>query len=133
MLVELVTDGRHRESADRLLDRIERPSPPVLTTAAHGIAEALNALRRFEARGVIAPAAALAAVDQLGRLAIEIDSTTPRRMRVWALRHVMSAYDAAYAAAAHELGVSLLTVDGRLIRACEARGIAARHLDELAA
>lgn len=45
----------------------------------------------------------------------------------------MTAYDAAYAATAEALGVPLVTVDGRLLRACRAQGIAAEHLDDLLA
>jgi predicted nucleic acid-binding protein len=60
-----------------------------------------------------------------------LDATGPRLSRIWALRERMSAYDAAYAAAAQALAAPLITVDKRLLRACEEAGIAATHLDDL--
>ena len=44
----------------------------------------------------------------------------------------MSAYDAAYAAAAEAFDARLVTVDARLVRACRDGAIPATHLDELA-
>jgi predicted nucleic acid-binding protein len=63
---------------------------------------------------------------------VVLDATAPRIRRIWSLRDRMSAYDAAYAAAAEAFGASLLTVDGGLLRACHDAGIAAEHLDDLA-
>ena len=45
----------------------------------------------------------------------------------------MSAYDAAYAAAAEAFDTPLLTVDAGLVRACRDAAVPAAHLDELAA
>lgn len=45
----------------------------------------------------------------------------------------MSAYDAAYAAAAEALRAPLVTVDQRLLRACREAGIPAMQLVALAA
>lgn len=133
VLVELVADGRHLAGADALLDRVETERPPTLVTAAHGIVEALNAIRRLEARGWIAGQAAHGAVEELRRFPLVVDDPAPRVSRIWSLRQSMSAYDAAYAAAAEALEAPLLTVDARLLRACQARGIPAIHLDDLAA
>jgi predicted nucleic acid-binding protein len=43
----------------------------------------------------------------------------------------MSAYDAAYAAAAEAVGAPLVTVDARLLAACSEAAIPAVHLDVL--
>lgn len=43
----------------------------------------------------------------------------------------MSAYDAAYAAAADDLGIPLISTDGRLLTACETAGIPAGHLRDV--
>lgn len=133
VLVELVAEGRHRDGADGLLDRLLDASPPSLVTAAHGLVEALNAIRRLEATGRIAAEAARGAAVDLTRLPLVIDDTAHRVHDIWAFRASMTAYDAAYAAAAIHLDAPLLTVDGGLLRACRARGIPARHLDDLAA
>jgi predicted nucleic acid-binding protein len=132
VLVELVGDGRHRDGADALLDRLMDASPPAIVTAPHGLLEALNALRRLEAGGGLAPEAARGAAVDLTRLPLVVDDTGPRVPRIWSLRASMTTYDAAYAAAAAELEAPLLTVDGRLLRACRANGVPALHLDELA-
>lgn len=84
------------------------------------------------ARRDLTPAAAGRAVEDLGRLEFVIDPPAPRLPFVWSMRYSMTAYDAAYAAAAAELGTPLLTVDRGLLRACRANGVPARHLDELA-
>jgi len=60
-----------------------------------------------------------------------LDATAPRLRRIWSLRDRMSAYEAAYAAAAEAFGTQLLTVDRRLLRACHAAAISATHLDDL--
>jgi predicted nucleic acid-binding protein len=132
VLVELVGEGRHREGADALLDRVMDASPPLLVTAAHGPVEALNAIRRLEIEGRIGPEAARGAAVDLARLPLILDETVPRVSGIWAFRATMTAYDAAYAAAAGELQAPLLTVDRRLLRACHAEGVDARHLDRLA-
>ncbi|GAA1352578.1 type II toxin-antitoxin system VapC family toxin [Saccharothrix algeriensis] len=41
----------------------------------------------------------------------------PLRHRAWAIRHTVSAYDAFYVASAEQLGVPLVTCDGKLARA----------------
>ncbi|MGD9697060.1 MAG: PIN domain-containing protein [Thermoleophilia bacterium] len=133
VLVELVGDGRHRVAADALLDRIEGDGEPVLITAAHGLVEAIHAYRRLEAQGEVDPRSAGLAVRDLGRLPLLVDPAGPRRERIWSLRRTMTAYDAAYAAAAEALNAPLLTVDVRLLRACASAGIPAAHLDDLAA
>lgn len=41
----------------------------------------------------------------------------PLMERIWELRHNVTPYDAAYVALAEDLGATLLTADGRLVRA----------------
>ncbi len=132
MLVELVIAGRHRRGADALLDRYVAASRLTLVSAAHGLIEATSAVRRLTLRGLLAAEDGFAAVEWLGRLDLVLDATGPRIRRIWVLRDRMSAYDAAYAAAAEAFDAPLLTVDGGLLRACHDAGIRALHLDDLA-
>lgn len=131
MLVELVVAGRHRRAADVLLARYAASSRLTLLSAAHGLIEAVSAVRRLVLRGILSAEDGLAAVGWLAELDLVLDATAPRVRRIWALHDRMSAYDAAYAAAAEAFGAPLLTVDERLLRACDAAAIPAAHLDEL--
>lgn len=131
VLVELVVDGAHRPAADRLLDRIRDDADLVLVTAAHGVVEAASAIRRLALRGTLRAEDGTAAMRWLGDLDLVLDPTSPRLPAIWRLRDEMSAYDAAYAAAADGLGLPLVTTDDRLRRACTTAGIACRHLNDL--
>lgn len=133
VLVELVIAGRHRRGADVLLSRYATLPSLTLVSAAHGLIEALSAVRRLVLRADLAPEDGLAAVEWLVRLDLVLDATAPRARRVWSLRDRMSAYDAAYAAAAEALAAPLVTVDARLLRACRDAGIPAINLDDLTA
>lgn len=132
VLVELVIDGRHARGANDLLSRYAAPQGIAFASAAHGLVEATNALRKLVFRGALDAEAALAAVTALGDLDLALDTTAARLPRIWALRDRMSAYDAAYAAAAEALDTPLITVDERLLRACRDAAIAAIHLDDVA-
>jgi predicted nucleic acid-binding protein len=133
VLVELVIDGRHRAGAEALLERYADPRARLtFVSAAHGLIEAASALRRLVRQGLVAGADGAAALRWLGELDIVLDATAPRLPRIWALRDHMSAYDAAYAAAAEAIDVPLLTADSRLLRACRQESIPAGHIDELA-
>jgi predicted nucleic acid-binding protein len=132
VLVELVVAGRHRRGADALLSRYAASPNLTLVSAAHGLVEALSAVRRLALRGELGAEDGLAAVGWLGELDLVLDATAPRARRIWSLRDRMSAYDAAYAAAADALDAPLVTVDQRLLRACGEAGIAAIGLDDLA-
>ncbi|MEJ7891196.1 MAG: type II toxin-antitoxin system VapC family toxin [Solirubrobacteraceae bacterium] len=129
-LVELVVDGRHRRGADALLTRWEASDTFVLVTAAHGLIEATSALRRLTARALLTPEHGATAVEWLGALDLVLDATAPRLRRIWSLRESMSAYDAAYAAAAEAFDSPLVTTDARLLRACADAGIGAAHLGD---
>lgn len=129
----MVIDGRHRRGADTLLALYETSPSMTLVSAAHGLIEAMSALRRLNLRGLLNAADGSAAVGWLTELDLVLDPTGPRSRRIWELREAMSAYDAAYAAAAEAYAAPLLTVDDRLHRACSQMRIPATHLDELAA
>ena len=78
--------------------------------------EMLNALRGLEAKGAVDGAALDVMLDDLTTIrAIRYDHA-PLRSRVWALRHNLTAYDAAYVALAELLEATLLTTDAHLAR-----------------
>lgn len=131
VLVELVLAGRYASAADRLLDHLERHPDVEIVTAAHGLIEVVSALRRLNLNGALDDDVATAACTWLRRLDLRLDPTAPRVDQAWGLRHSMTAYDAAYAAAAKGLGLPLVSVDQPLLAACEASGIDAVHLGEL--
>ena len=132
-LVELVIAGRHRHGADALLARyMHAEARLVFASAAHALVEAASALRRLVHLGVLDVTAGSEAIGWLGRIDIALDPPAPRLGRIWSLRETMSSYDAAYAAVAEAIGRPLVTIDGRLLRACRRAGIASMHLDELA-
>lgn len=132
VLVELVVAGRHRRGADALLDRYAATPRLTFVSAAHGLIEAVSAVRRLALRELLPAEDGLAALEWLGRLDVVLDATAPRLRRIWSLRETMSPYDAAYAAAAEAFDAPLLTVDGGLLSACRAASVSATHLDELA-
>jgi predicted nucleic acid-binding protein len=53
----------------------------------------------------------------LQRLSVELFPYGPLAERIWELRANVTPYDAWYVALSEELGVPLLTLDGRLARA----------------
>jgi predicted nucleic acid-binding protein len=101
-----------------------------LASAAHGLIEAVSAVRRLVQRGDLVEERGSAAVEWLAELDLVLDATAPRLRRIWSLRERMSAYDAAYAAAAEAFDAPLITVDSRLLAACRDAGIPAIHLDD---
>ncbi len=123
----MVVAGRHRPGADVLLARYAKPPTVTLLSAAHGLIEAASAVRRLARREIVTPEGGSAALRWLGEFDLVLDATAPRLRRIWSLRDRMSAYDAA----AEAFGAPLLTVDERLLRACHAAEIPARHLDDL--
>lgn len=87
-----------------------------LVAPAHLAVEVASALRRLAASGAIgADVATLAHADLLD-LRVQAYPYAPFGERVWALRSVASAYDAAYVALAEALEAPLATLDGRLVR-----------------
>jgi predicted nucleic acid-binding protein len=101
-----------RAIADRLDD------PEVSLHAPHLVdVEVAQALRRYVREGQIDDASAGTALADLRALDLERHPHDPLLDRVWALRGNLTAYDAVYVALAEALDATLLTCDGRLVRA----------------
>ena len=79
--------------------------------------EVAHALRGLVNGEKIPAAEAGRALDLWGRLAIDRVPTTPLLPRIWQLRENLSAYDAAFVAAAEAHAVPLVTADRRLASA----------------
>ena len=84
--------------------------------------ETMSGLRRLERAGEIARLEANVAQRAVTRLALELVPVAPFADRVWALRHNLSSYDAAYVAIAEALTVPVATLDARLAGSAEANG-----------
>lgn len=78
--------------------------------------EVLHALRGLEAGAALSPWALEATLADLEDLRAVRYDHEQLRPRIWALRHNLSAYDAAYVALAELLDASLLTTDAPLSR-----------------
>jgi predicted nucleic acid-binding protein len=70
--------------------------------------ETLNALRRLAANGAVSERRATEAVSDLAGVRMVRYPLAPLRERVWALRHNLTAYDAAYVALAEAIGDAVL-------------------------
>jgi predicted nucleic acid-binding protein len=79
--------------------------------------EALSVVRALRRRGGLDEPAAQHAAVKLGRAPVARMTHRPLLTRIWELRNVLTAYDAAYVALAEQLDVPLLTCDARLGRA----------------
>lgn len=89
---------------------------PYTTIAApeHLRLELIQVLRRH-ARDDLGAARVASVVGVIGQLPLVVVPTTDLLGRIWELRDQLSAYDAAYAAAAEQLGAPLLTRDKGLL------------------
>lgn len=76
--------------------------------------EVLNAVRRWERTGVIGPAEATEILNAFLAIGITRHPHTPLMDSIWALRHNLTAYDAAYFALAQALDAELVTMDSGL-------------------
>lgn len=76
--------------------------------------EMLHALRRLSATGALSDDRAEDARRDLDDLALARYPHQPLAGRIWALRHNLTAYDAAFVALAEALSVPLVTCDARL-------------------
>ncbi|MDQ3935332.1 MAG: type II toxin-antitoxin system VapC family toxin [Actinomycetota bacterium] len=79
--------------------------------------EALSVLRRWAFARRIDEARAAAAVDDLGRIRLDVIPAIGLRHRAWELRHNLTAGDALFVALSEELREPLATLDGRLAAA----------------
>ena len=84
--------------------------------------EVMNGLRRLERSGRISRLEANVAHRDATRLAVELVPISPFADRIWALRHNLMSYDAAYVAIAEALGAPVATLDVRLVGVKEANG-----------
>ena len=85
--------------------------------------EVLHALRSLVARGELTPDRAQDARTDFADLLLVRHPHAPLADRIWALRHNLTAYDAAYVALAEALGTPLVTCDSRLAGAQEISGV----------
>ena len=79
--------------------------------------EVVAALRRLVARRALSPSSALEAIRHLADLDLARYPHLPLVERMWELRAVLTAGDAAFVALAEHLGAVLVTTDARLARA----------------
>lgn len=79
--------------------------------------EATNVLRRLERIRQISRPEALAALEDLLQLDVELHPFAPFGERVWELRRSISSYDAWYVALAEAFDLPLATLDEKLARA----------------
>lgn len=112
VLVELLlntADGR------RLVTRI---TPPELTLHAPHLVdlEVAQVLRRYVQQGSLSRERGRLAVEHLSQLPMTRYGHRELMPRIWALRHNLTAYDAAYVVLAEALGATLITGDRRLAR-----------------
>lgn len=88
--------------------------------------EVASTLRRLVRTEALAANAARDVLDQWATLDIARHPAEPLLIRMWDLRHNLSAYDGAYVALAESLDAPLLTSDKRMARAasryCEVIG-----------
>jgi len=76
--------------------------------------EVVHVLRRYAAAGVIDTRRGLEAIDDLTAWPVTRYPHDLFLVRIWALRHNLTAYDAAYVALAEALQATLVTCDTRL-------------------
>jgi predicted nucleic acid-binding protein len=83
----------------------------ILCAPTHLWIEVVNGLRGLWLGGTLDHGELHELVRVLPRLAIEVVAVEPFALRILALRHNLTAYDAAYVALAEHLGARLLTCD----------------------
>lgn len=107
-LVEVLLQTPRARAVERCMRGRELVAPDALDV------EVLHALRGIERGGKAAPPRVTRAITLLGELPIDRVAVGSLHQEVWALRHALSMYDAAYVAVAQVLGCALLTLDRRL-------------------
>lgn len=88
----------------------------------HFHVEAISALRGLLRRGDLSPERADRALDLLLSLRVVRHPVASLAREAWALRNVLTAYDAAYLALARALDARLLTTDRGLAAAARSEG-----------
>lgn len=88
-----------------------------LVAPQHMPAEVANVLRRASLSGELSSDFASIAHGQLLDMTVELVSYEMLANRIWELRTNLTTYDAWYVALAEEKGLSLATLDHRLVRA----------------
>jgi predicted nucleic acid-binding protein len=76
--------------------------------------EVAQVLRRYALAGEVDAARAAEALADFADIRLERHPMEPMLQRIWALRHNMTAYDAAYVALAEALDAPLVTCDAHL-------------------
>lgn len=87
----------------------------------HWHVEVLSVIRGMLRGGKLDPVRADAAVADLARATVAVTATAPLLPRMWQVRENLSAYDAAYVAAAEAHDATLVTADAQIARAGVAR------------
>ncbi len=112
-ILEVLLNSR---SAARIAARLFAPGETL--HAPHLLdVEVAQVLRRYAAAGDIDEARGADAVQALADLVVARYPHDPLLPRIWALRHRLTAYDAAYVSLAEALGAPLVTRDVRLASA----------------
>jgi predicted nucleic acid-binding protein len=101
-----------RRCSERLLTSDEHLCAPHLLDV-----EVAQVLRRYAREGVLTPERGQEALRDLSDLPLARYPHEPFLGRIWELRDVLTAYDAAYVALAEALDVPLVTCDARIGRA----------------
>jgi len=101
-------------------DRVLR-ADPVWVVPEQWHVEVLAVIRRLLLGGKLDPGQADAAVAALATATVAVTPTAPLLGRMWQIRDNLSAYDAAYVAAAEVRDATLVTADARIARAGVAR------------
>lgn len=78
--------------------------------------EVLQSLRGLEASGLVTAGVLANALAAFVEMRTTRHDHVQLRSRIWALRHNLTAYDAAYVSLAEALGAELVTTDARLAR-----------------
>lgn len=107
-LVEVLLQTTRAPAVERCMAGHELVAPDALDV------EVLHALRGIERGGRATAPHVTRAVCLLGESPIDRIAVAGLHPEVWALRHALSTYDAAYVAVAQRLGCALLTLDRRL-------------------
>lgn len=108
----LVDDGATGDAARAALTR-----DPHWVAPGHLLIEVMSVIRGKTLGGKVGAARAQEAVEALAALVVEEVESARLLDRIWQLRGSVTAYDAAYVAAAELMGCPLVTGDAKLAKA----------------